>query len=102
MGCKNYFNDKLQFNNKLQFVGEITYMTGLSLTADVSRTRRAFIVKCSDLMNTEERGHEKKNKGLMTSFETFSFVLLCKQTHCTSTNMKIIRLDHTEHCRFFY
>lgn len=54
-GCKNYFNDKLQF------VGEITYMTGLSVTADDSRSRRVFIGKCSDLMNTEERGHEKKN-----------------------------------------
>lgn len=54
-GCKNYFNDKLQF------VGEITYMTGLYVTADDSRSRRVFIGKCSDLMNTEERGQEKKN-----------------------------------------
>lgn len=76
-------------------------MTGLSVTADDSRSRRAFIVKFSDLMNTEERGHEKKNKGLMTSFEACSCVILGKQSHCASTNMKIIRLDHSEHCSFF-
>lgn len=60
--CKNYFNDKFQFNNKLQFVGEITYKTGLSVTGDDSKIRNVFIVKCSHLINSEERGHEKKNK----------------------------------------
>lgn len=37
-------------------------MTGLSVTADDSRSGRVFIVKCIDLMNTEEREREKKNQ----------------------------------------
>lgn len=77
-------------------------MTGLSVTADDSRSRRVCIVRCSDLRNTEERRHEQKNKGLMTSFEICSCVLLGKKSHCTSTNMKINRLDDREHCSFFF
>lgn len=40
-------------------------MTGLSVTADDSRSGRVFIVKCIDLMNTEEREHEKKKPKIL-------------------------------------
>lgn len=34
-------------------------MTGLSITADDSRSRRSFPAKYSDVMSTEEREHEQ-------------------------------------------